>query len=499
MTKDREMDTEMAQNVEQVVSCCEWKDKYKALERRVADMQKEMDDLRNQIKKNKAEVSSHCKHFYKEEITCKDDLKSMKANIEVLSNVVIRLEDKLGETNEKLIQMQARSMRKNVIISGISEPLNKTNDQLKTAVNDFIVNQLGIAQDIPIKVCHRLNYVDGSEYRPIIVKLSTVDHKILLLSHGPQLKGQTNNRNRYFYINEQLPDKLAEDKRYAQQWIKENKSKAAGDQMAMKISKNKLRINNKPYNRKVKPPPAGEILRLERSDIEFTNQSPTVYGDSKLVEGSEFISYAVQVSSVEQVRIAYCKLRMRYADATHISSAFQMDPPNGNLNQEGADDGEHGAGRCLLGALKDNSIVNAALFIIRFYGGRQIGAARFDTIKHLSITVLQKAGLLQSPKLKTSRRMTRSMSQRGRGSYSAAVSTVSNCGSRFRSTPLTCPNVSPTHLFDSNRPSAAECTQRMKAQTRNPWMRKKREKISLLKFIRLQNLLVVTNHLTAIQ
>lgn len=91
------------------------------------------------------------------------------------------------------IQMQARSMRKNVIISGIPEPLNETSDQLLTAVKDFICNQLKIQEEIPVKVCHRLNYVDGAEYRPVIVKLSNVEHKILLLSHGPELKRQTNN------------------------------------------------------------------------------------------------------------------------------------------------------------------------------------------------------------------------------------------------------------------------------------------------------------------
>lgn len=459
MTKDSEKSAQI-----ETAPCCEWKERYLALERRMSDMQKEMDDLKSMVNKNKSEVSSHCKHFYKEEVSVKEEVKTIRTKLEVLSNVVIRMEDKMNETSNKLTQMQARSMRKNVIISGIQEPLNESPEQLLTAVQEFISNQLKVEQEIPIKVCHRLNYVDNAEYRPVVVKLTTVEHKILLLSHGPQLKGQTNNRNRYFYINEQLPDKLAEDRRYAQQWIKENKAKPSNDQLSMKISRNRLRINNEPYNKKVKPPSAGEILRLERDDIMQTNQSPTVYGDSKLIEGSEFISYAVHVATVEQVRIAYRKLRMRYADATHISSAFRMDPPNGPLNQEGSDDGEYGAGRCLLGVLRDNNILNAAVFVIRFYGGKQIGAARFDAIKQLSTVALQKAGLLKPTKSGNVRRMTRSMSQRGRGSYSSVAAMAPpptdltsafnpipvNQQSMYRTTPANSPNVSPTHLFQHN-------------------------------------------------
>lgn len=424
-------------------------------------MQKEMNDLKQSLKRDNKEVRSHLQHFYQGENTSKVDFQNFKTKVELLSNVVIRLEEKLDEANGKLLDMQTCSMRKNVIISGLDESKNETNAQLQTKIEHFIKEKLQVEQEVPFKVYHRLNYTDGSECRPVIVKLTSVEHKILLLSHGPNLKGIRNQKNRSVYINEQLPDKYAEERRYAQLWLADNKNKSTEDQLQMKIHRNKLRINNQPYQRKVSPPSAAEILRMDSDELATARKAPTVLGDSKLVDGSEFISYAVAASNVEDIRMAYRKLRSKYADATHIVSAFRLDPANGPFNQEASDDGEHAAGRCLLKLLQDNQIVNAAVFIIRFYGGKHIGSARFDIFKQLAITALHNAGLIRRPqgsqasqhKTTQIRRQTRSMSVRGRGGNSYRIPDRNHTASeprpqvtKFRATPATSPTVSPTHI-----------------------------------------------------
>lgn len=451
-------------NMERSIPCCDWKQKYYDLEKRVAKMQKEMQVLKDKVKKEDSEVRAHCQYFYKSDNTVKTEIKELKERIQMLSNVVIRLDEKFQDTSAKLVDMQARSMRKNLIISGLQEPKNETPEQLREAIKDFIYNKLRVdsSQEIPLKICHRLNYVDGAEYRPVVIKLAVYDHKFVLLSHGPNLKGQKNNKNRFYYLNEQLPDQLSEDRRYAQMWMKENKTRPTSDQLTMKVSKNRLRVNNEPYHKKVKPPSAAEILRLDQQELIATNQAPTVYGDSKQVENSEFISYAVKVSSAEEVRVAYRKLRVRYADAHHIMSAFRLDPPNGPYNQEANDDGEYGGGRAILSVLQDNDVLNVAVFVVRFFGGKHIGAARFDAIKKLTNTALCKVGALQS-EVRTSqhnssaqRRFTRSMSQsvRGKGiSAGRSVSTgrmdalASDLPTMFRPTPMNSPNVSPTQIM----------------------------------------------------
>lgn len=444
---------------EETTKCCEWRDRYMALEKRVADMQEEMKQLKTKLKKENTEVRTHFQHFYKYETDEKAHVKELKDKLETLSNIVIRIEEQLNETNEKLIGFQARSMRKNLIISGLEEPKNESEEQLRQAVKDFIQQKLKVTQEIPIKVCHRLNYIDGAEFRPVVIKLSNIDHKSLLLSNGPNLKGLTNSRNRFFYLNEQLPEKLSEDRRYAQHWIRENKAKPTNDQLPMKITRNALRINNVPYKKKIKAPSAAEILRLDPEELSTTRKASTVFGDSKLVECSEFISYAAKISTIEDVRVAYRKLRIKYADATHIMSAYRLDPPNGPFNQEGTDDGEYGAGRALVTYLQDIKIVNVAVFVIRFYGGKKIGPARFDVIKSLARTALHKLGAINAPApdSATNRRTTRSMSQRGRKAIRGArqnsvvsgndsvFQTQRHSPSMYRPTPVNSPNVSPTH------------------------------------------------------
>lgn len=451
------------------IQCCEWKEKYFELEARVARMQEEMNDLRSQVRKDRKEVRQHCKYFYKQNSAETAEIKELKEKVEILSNTVIRLDQQFQEANTKLLDMQARSMRKNLIISGIREPKNESPDQLKRAVATFIRETLQVNSDVQLKIVHRLNYIDNSEYRPVIIKVSTVDDKLMLLSHGSNLKGKVNDKNRYYYLNEQLPDKYAEDKRYAQLWIKENKAKPANDQSQMKIYKNKLRINNAPYNQKLKPPSTAEILRLDHDEILTVKQAPTVFGDSTMLECSEFISYAAKVTSVEQVRVAYRKLRIKYADATHIVSAYRLDPPNGPYNQEATDDGEHGGGRCLLNVLQENQITNMVVFIVRFFGGKHIGAARFDTMRQLARVALVKAGALNAftdtankshPRCQT-RSMTMGIRGRGRATPTTAriVSSadqqdisqrlqniadgLTHNASMFRPTPVPSPHVSP--------------------------------------------------------
>lgn len=131
---------------------------------------------------------------------------------------------------------------------------------------------------------------------------------------------------------------------------------------------------------------------MDPSDFLQAKQAPTILGDSKEEQGSKFISYAVKVTKVEDVRAAYRKLRIKYADASHIISAHRLSPPNGPLNQEATDDGEHAGGRLLLHLLQDLDIVNVAVFIVRYFGGTHIGNLRFEIMENLAKVALRKAG-----------------------------------------------------------------------------------------------------------
>lgn len=341
------------------------------------------------------DASLEIQNLKKVQTSLRKEAKNARFKVSVLTNVVIRLEEKVEQQAGKIVQMQARSMRKNLIISGLDEPKKpqvEKQEDLLTKINDFMLNKLKMSTPVQLKVFHRFGAPDGSGTRPVVVKVHRIEDKFAMLAKGPQLKDLTNAHGKKYYISEQLPDVLQEERRYNQFWVQENKQNPSTSKPDMKITKNKLRINNEPYKKKVQIPNAAEILRLD--DDELTSvRSVTLYeGGTKDEQGSEFLAFSARVQSTEDVRRAYRKLKIKYADASHISSAFSLAPPNGPYNQEANDDGEHGMGRMLLKLLHEAKATNIAVFLLRYFGGVHIGPKRFDIAKDLTKQAIRSAG-----------------------------------------------------------------------------------------------------------
>ena len=75
---------------------------------------------------------------------------------------------------------------------------------------------------------------------------------------------------------------------------------------------------------------------------------------------------------MDDVRYAYMQLRKKYGDATHIMCAYRIEGANEPANQDYADDGEHGGGHALFDFLKEQGIMNRAVFVTRKYSGRSL-------------------------------------------------------------------------------------------------------------------------------
>lgn len=355
------------------------------------------------------------------------EAKQAKFKANMLTNVVIRLEEKLELQAEKITQMQARSMRKNLIISGVDDdepPQVETTYSLTQKVNKLMVEKLKMKEPAQLKACHRFGQPDASGVRPVVIKVQDIDDKFAILAKGPNLKDCVNKNGKKYYISEQLPDKLQEEKRYNQYWVQENKHNPQS-KLEMKITRNRLRINNQPYVRKVQTPTAAEILRLDDHELSSARHVRLYEGGSKLHGGSEFLAFAARVDTIEDVRNAYRKLKVKYADASHISSAHRFDPPQGPFNQEAHDDHEYGMGRTLLKILQENNMANAAVFVIRYFGGVHIGTVRFGIAKELASKALKSAGFLTTPAQKSGS-APRRKAQPSRFSPSAAVTSASD-------------------------------------------------------------------------
>ncbi len=89
---------------------------------------------------------------------------------------------------------------------------------------------------------------------------------------------------------------------------------------------------------------------------------------------SEFIGILIPVNSASTVAKELKYYRKTYYDSRHVAWAYRRGE-NGNVIENSSDDGEPSgsAGSPILGALRKKNIVNAACFVVRYFGGVKLG------------------------------------------------------------------------------------------------------------------------------
>ena len=147
-------------------------------------------------------------------------------------------------------------------------------------------------------------------------------------------------------------------------------------------------VNNQTYKKLITPPQAADVLRLHVDEIEVAQKVKLIKGDTIIEKDSKFISMAQKVCTMEEVRLGYRQMRIKYRDATHIMCAYRLNNSRGPCNQNSADNREYGAGRTLLKYLKEQEVTGVYIYIVRYYGGQRLGPHRFQIIQSLAHQVL---------------------------------------------------------------------------------------------------------------
>ena len=152
---------------------------------------------------------------------CEDamsDRRATEAAVKSLYDKVERLEadqHTLNETNQKLnetvIDLQCRSMRDNLIFTGIEEPDYRIEQQEDTeqVLCEFLKYEMNIEPNIPFHRVHRLGYNQRYSYypRPIVAKFEHFkDRELVRLAAPKTLRGK------HYGVTEQFP-KIVEHKR----------------------------------------------------------------------------------------------------------------------------------------------------------------------------------------------------------------------------------------------------------------------------------------------
>lgn len=173
--------------------------------------------------------------------------KSLQTTVQNLTTQLTTITTENKAIKESILDLQARSMRDNLIFSGIPEADTDTPEKF---VQDFMITQLKIhpetAKNITFHRVHRLGgkKVGNNRPRPIVAKFEHYKHKELVQKQGRQLKG-TN-----FGMNDQYPREILDRRKrlfpIRKQLISEGKKAT--------ISVDKLYVNGQLYrDREVTP------------------------------------------------------------------------------------------------------------------------------------------------------------------------------------------------------------------------------------------------------
>ena len=91
-------------------------------------------------------------------------------------------------------------------------------------------------------------------------------------------------------------------------------------------------------------------------------------------KGSIFSALAIPVSDVVEVKTNLHQLKEQFPDASHICFGYRI-KERGRLDEFATDAGEPkgSSGLPILNVLKRNKIVDAVIFVVRYFGGSKLG------------------------------------------------------------------------------------------------------------------------------
>lgn len=113
---------------------------------------------------------------------------------------------------------------------------------------------------------------------------------------------------------------------------------------------------------------------------------------------SKFYAFAHHVDTADEVRALQQQYRKKYYDARHVCYAYRIgaDGETFRANDDGEPSGT--AGKPIYGVLRSNDLTNIVIFVIRYYGGVNLGTgglvvayreAAQDAVSHVEVVERQ--------------------------------------------------------------------------------------------------------------
>ena len=328
----------------------------------IKEVLQQMNNLIADMQKSNNFISEENSHLRR-------DVRELGKRLELTESLVIVLRKQIQLQNDEITDLQTRSMRDNLIFTGIKEG---TNENTEATLKEFLKTQMKVpeAAKLTFDRVHRVGNPGGGT-RPIVAKLNPSSGKGKILSHGKNL------RNKNFRVFEQFPPAVQEKRKRLMPLFK----KAKDDPQVRKVSwsVDKLIID-------------GRIHRASDAPVNIEPVHATAafehieHGVHVNEGGSTFQAHCADIKRVDDIPIVMASLLKdkAIASATHNMFAYCIGNRDG-IN----DDGEHGGARAIMKVLKDNEVTDKIVIVTRWYGGTHIGKKRFEVIEKCTKDLLK--------------------------------------------------------------------------------------------------------------
>ena len=308
---------------------------------------------------------------------------AMEKENKILRGLVQRQFCQINELNNKVAVLSAKAMENTLTITSIEGDSWKENTKEK--VLKFLKEKVEIeAEADEILVAHRLGKFWKDQKRPRLIKIRVVPAlRERVMENVSNLKEKTNSTGAKYYVNKQLPEQIMEQNRAnrkAIQEIKDREENLPSKEKTKIVVKNKqVFLNGEPMKKELPTPEPLELFP-ESPEKDKLDKVRLTASDVLSESGSDFQAYAVKAGQIAEARRAYRKVKSLHPASTHVIGVFRI------KNKEAfQDDGEHSAGHRVLKAIQEKSWNNIAIFVIRNYGGIQLGPKRHELINQVAI------------------------------------------------------------------------------------------------------------------
>lgn len=313
-----------------------------------------------------------------------DKLDDHDDKIEALIGIVVRQDIEIQELRKKQNTMYVHNNSNNIMIHGI--PLTQDENGFHEAAH-FFKTKLRIDSKIDMKAAKRIGSGDN---RPLLVTLVNINDKALIFQKTENLRAVNKGRQNPYFITEQLPEEWAEKRRAIHFMKQQNKKLPDAQQLKLMVKRGQLTVDGKPFNPPLKAPSVSDIMNLSSERKNVIRQLKLLESLPEEKDDSIFVGYATQAFSLKEIENFYLHLRLAEPEATPIMCAFKLPGVDFTRQQGFLDDGEFGGGRVLMKTLQKHQACNQAVFVTRHYGGKHLGAVRFNMIEKCADQALKK-------------------------------------------------------------------------------------------------------------